>query len=241
MKFQRRRAVLFRHGNLAGLKRITREPRVHPGGGLGVERTRGAHGQAHEFDRAGEIALEPAQVRGARVGMQVGPQIDHVLISNRGFGEFALVHQDVAEQTEIERTPALRDELAGERFGFRKPVQAVQHVTAEQERFEARCARSGRSAGLRPGRLGFAPGPEAGAPFQSERALFGELVITGIEVRARFRDEKPAETFECRGGIRSRAHLRLSAGNFLIQSAVAADRSENDAKRVGRRRGGEAR
>ena len=65
---------------------------------------------ADQIDRAVEIALQPAQVRGPRVRLVERLEIDHLLVRVRRLADPALLHQHVAEKPVVEHSATDRDE-----------------------------------------------------------------------------------------------------------------------------------
>ena len=138
-------------------------------------------------------------MRRAGVGVEIRFDVGHLLVRGDGFIQTALFHQNIAEQTEIKSPAAHRREFAGQRFGVLETMQALQNMAAQQERF-------GLVRLLR---------------FERERALFGQLVITGIETRTRPGHVGPAQLFQGEFDVFTVANLLLQAGNFLCGTVVA--------------------
>ena len=61
-------------------------------------------------------------------------EIDHLLILLGSLCQTALLHQNVAQQSVIENKLALGGQPACDLFRFLKPMELVQHMTAQQER-----------------------------------------------------------------------------------------------------------
>ena len=184
---------------ISGLELIGGQTGVNPSGGFCVLWTGGRNGQLHRLDGTGQIALQPAEMRGAGVGMQAGFQIQHRLISLSGFLQPALLHEHVAEQTKVTGQPAFRCQLARERFGGFEAMKVMQDMATQQERLTA--------AGL--------------ARIEVNGALFSQLVIAGVEALPRLSDECPTESFNQKIRIPSVANRLLQTRNFAIHFSIA--------------------
>lgn len=206
-------AVEFRGGEIAGLKLERAEAGVNPRRRLRIARVDGARGEAAGFDGAVEVALEPAQVRGAVIGLEIGPQVDHALVGVGGFREAALFHQRVAEQSEIGLQTAFAHEAARQSFSLSETVFAVADVTEEQPTF--------RRAGLK--------------LFDAARAFLRKHEEVIVERGASFRDETPAEPFPCRHVRAALAQRRLKPRDLAVERLVTARQRQ---QRIHGRRGG---
>ena len=119
---------------MTALQLVHREPRVGPGDGLAIARAGGLDRRVHHLDRAVEVALEPAQVRRAGVGLVERLEVDHLLIGLGRLRHAALLHQHVAEEAEVEHELTRRHQPPRDRLRLAEAVHLVQHVTAEQQR-----------------------------------------------------------------------------------------------------------
>ena len=210
LKFERRVAHALRRSRVVRLQMIKGEPGVEPGRRFRIDGAGRARGKFHQRDGAGKAAFEPTDVRAAGVGLEIRAKINHGLIGLRCFRELALFHQYVAEQTVLEGETASGNQFARQRFGLLEPVLIVQRMTAQQHRFEtARLTR-----------------------FQTERAIFGELEVEGIETHARLRDKRPAKLFDRPTRIRRLLDLPLQPADLLIGPAFAPVRRQDERTRV---------
>ena len=121
-------------GGAIRLQLVKRHARPGPRGRFRIARAGRFDGAAHGAERAVEVALHPARVSGARIGLIEGLQIDHPLIGGHGLGEPSLLHQRVAEQAVVEHDRPPGDELTRNLLRLLESVQLVQDVTAQQQR-----------------------------------------------------------------------------------------------------------
>jgi hypothetical protein len=123
-----------RLGRPAGLQLVQSHACVGPRRRLGIAGAGRRHRLTHRLQGAIEIALHPAHVSGAGIGLIERLQIDHPLVGGGRLFEPSLFHQDVAEQTEVEHDRAPGDELTRDRLGLGESMQLVQHMAAQQQR-----------------------------------------------------------------------------------------------------------
>ena len=196
------------------MKLVPGEARIDPSGRLGVLGAGGAGRHAHQLLSACEVPLQPTQVRAARVGVQVRPQINHLLAGFDCLSQIPLLHQNIAEQAKIKGQPAPCHQLARQRLRFLEAMQIMQHVTAQQQ-------------GLRTVR----------APrLKRQRALFGQFVESRIKTGARLLHKQPAQPFQCEVRISASAHLYLEPPEFSVQFSCAFMGSQSHHQRVGKTR-----
>ena len=88
------------------------------------------HRRAHHLDRAAEIALQPAQVCGARIGLVERLEVDHLLICLCRFGDASLFQQHITEEAEVEDELPGAHQTTGKRLCLAESMQLMQHVTA---------------------------------------------------------------------------------------------------------------
>ena len=166
--------------SMACLPFVGRAAGLNPGGSFGFNVTGSLSGHAGELERASQIAPQPAHVRNPGVRRRVRPEIHHALISLDSFSQFALFHENIAEQPKVNRQAALGDQGTGQWLGLAKPMQALSDMSSQEHRRGT-------------------PGLSA---VQTGSALFGKGIETWIEGGSRLFDVKPAELFQRQCGRR---------------------------------------
>src|ERR1700751_6040738 len=133
-----------------------------------------------------------------RVGLEVGPQIHHVLVSGDGFAQPSLLHQNIAQQSPVGRFIANFDEFPSDWFCFFEFVQTLKDVALQQKS------------------IGIVSVPA----LDRQRALFCKLVVARIIGKTSFSNECPSQTLHHLRRLVVRTGLLLERSDTIVDKLI---------------------